>query len=158
VKAPARWPLAALLALAGRRELAARIGLGEALAEVARRRGEEDAAREALAAHRAAAAAARRAPGADAVVAALGAGARHAARCALEERGLAAALRQREATHDDARAAAEARRGALAEARAAVRALEAGRAAWRAARARDAARAEEDAVDEVVSARWGAAS
>lgn len=156
MRAPARWPLATVFALAERRELRARVELGEALAAVARRRGEEDAAREALRLHRAAA-------GDATSVAPVSAGtltaeALRRARRAEEEALQVAELRRREVEHGAARDEAERRRVALGEARAAVRALEARRQVWREARARDRACAEEEAVDEIVSARWGGAS
>jgi hypothetical protein len=148
-----------LLELARRGELASRIALGEALAEAARREGEVAAAREALRLHREASADdARRAPGPEVWAGGLAGEARHASRRGEEEARLVAALGRREAEHDEARDDTARRRAALGEARAAVRALEARREVWRAARARDRARVEEEAADELVSARWGAAS
>lgn len=156
MRAPPRWRLAVLLELAERDERAARIALGEALATLARARHEEASARAALRAHREGPQAPPPASGTTA--AALAALALHAERRAAAERALTAALRLGEARVAEAVAGTEARRERLGAARAAVRALEAGRRAWRLARDRDRARAEEDAADEVVSARWGGAS
>lgn len=160
MRAPPRWPLAAVLTVAAGRERAARIALGDALAEAARRRSGEEAAREALRAHRAATAdlARRGGPSPGARAADLAGLALLATRRAADEGRLAAAVARREAEHGAALDEAERRRRALGEARAAVRALEARRQCWQAARARDAARAEADASDDVVSARWGAGS
>lgn len=159
MKAPPSWPLAPLLALASRREAEARGALGDALASAAALRAERERGREALREHRAAAeVAARRGPGPGASAASLAGRALHAARLAAEEARLAAALRRREAAVAAAAAESDRRRRALADARGAVGALEAGREAWRAARGRDRARADEDAVDEAVSARPGAGS
>jgi hypothetical protein len=156
VRAPPRWALAPLLALAAGEEDAARRGLGEALASLGRRTAEREAARAALDRHRALVdAAAGRGAGSAAPAASLAAVARHGARLGAEAERLAAALRRREAAVAAVEEEWTRRQGAVAAARAAARPLEAGRERWRAARARDRERAEEDAVDEVVSARPG---
>jgi len=156
VRAPPRWPLAALLAGAAAREGAARGALGTALAERARVASERDGARDDLARQRdEAAAAAVRGAGPGPTAGALAARARHTARLEAEEARLAAILRRRQADVAAVDGQLELRRAALGAARAEVRALEARREAWRAARAKDRARADEDAVDEAVSARWG---
>jgi hypothetical protein len=156
VRAPARWPLATVLRLAARREAEARAALAEALCGHDRAAAERDASAEALGAHRAAGAAGGGGPGPGIVAGALAGRALHAACRAAEEARLAAVLRRHDAALAAAAAGAEGARAALAAARAAASTLEAGRDAWRAARARDRLRAEDDAVDEGISARRGA--
>lgn len=156
MRAPARWPLAPLLALALRREGVARGALAGGLADVERRAAAVAALGAALRAHRDVSGRGRLVPSPGAA-AALGGAARHAARRAADEGALAAALRNAEAVHLEALAAAERLRGELASARAAADVLEALRDAWRAARARDRERVEADGVDDAVSARWGGA-
>jgi hypothetical protein len=158
VRAPPRWPLAALLAAAAAREGAARGALGTALAERARAAAQRDGARDDLDRQRdQAAAAAARGAGPGPTAGALAARARHTAWLGAEEARLAAILRRRQADLAAADGQVELRREALGAARAEVRALEVRREAWRTARAKDRARADEDAVDEAISARWGGA-
>jgi hypothetical protein len=157
MRAPSRWPLAGLLAVAAAREGTARTALGAALAERGQVAAERHAASDALLRHREeSVAAAARGAGAGPTAATLAGRARHAARLGAEEARLAAALRRRQAALAAAEGQVERRREALGTARAEARALEARREAWRAARARDRARADEDAVNEAVSARSGA--
>ena len=154
----ARWPLAAVLELAERRDAAAREVLGSALAGEAHVRGERDVAAAALAGQRAGLVdAASRAPPAGPTASALLAGARHVARLREEVGRLAAALGRCEAALACASAEAARRRDAVVAARAEVRALEAHRDAWRADRSRARERAEEAEVEDLDSARARAA-
>jgi hypothetical protein len=143
-------------AIAARAEGAARAAAADARAAAGRRLRAEEVAREALRLHHAAwHAGARCEPGPVPVAAALAEGAAFEARSAREEARLAAALVRCEAEHEAACAEAERRRVVHADALGALRGLDRRRLAWRAARAGDRARAEEDASDELVSARWG---
>ncbi len=156
MRAPARWGLATLHSAAVARAAVARGAVGTALAERGRVAAERDAAREALGRHREIAAeAVRRGAGPAPTGAVLATRALHAARLAGEEARLVAALRRREGAVAAAEAEVLRRREVLGGARAEVEALERRREGWRAARNRDRARAEEDAVDEAVSARRG---
>lgn len=155
MRAPPRWPLEAVRGIAARAELAAKLAAVEANAEAGRRLRALEGAREALRLHHTAShAGARCEPGPAPVAAALAVGAAFEARSAREEARLAAILARGEAEHDAACAEAERRRVAHGDALATLRGLDGRRQAWRAARARDRARAEEDANDELVSARW----
>ncbi len=153
------WRLSTLLELARRAEASARAALALAREAEALRSSERSAAAEAVRAHRALAAdAARRGPGPRPLAASLATRALHAGSLAGEDARLVAALGWREAEAAQAARDAERCRRELGEARAAVRALEGMRDAWRRARAGARDRAEEDAADELVSARHRAGS
>lgn len=155
MRAARSWPLEAVRGIAARAELAAKADAVEAHAEAGRRLRAQEGAREALRLHQSAwHAGVRHGPGPAPVAAALAVGAAFDSRIAREEARLAAILARREAEHDAACAEAERRRVVHGDALASLRGLDGRRLAWRAARARDRARAEEDANDELVSARW----
>ena len=151
------YPLAAALALRARATDEARVELARALDVLDGRRAE--VARHAAAAATCAARAdegARRVGAEDAGPGELAARARWAGRLRAE---LAAQLARSAAVNRAASAAereAEGRRQALAAARGALRAIEVHRDAWRAAEARLRDRREQDAADDLVSARGGA--
>ncbi|HET8540358.1 MAG TPA: hypothetical protein VFL83_10850 [Anaeromyxobacter sp.] len=156
------YPLATVLALRSREVDAARASLARALGALERRRADLLRHDAAVAAHAEHAEHAARAA-TDAVAAgqgpspgALAARARWAGRLRAELAALVAAR----AAAARAAAAAERQAGALrdglAAARAAQRALELHREAWRAAEARRRDRREQDAADDLVSARRAA--
>jgi chromosome segregation ATPase len=149
-----RWPLGVVLERAVGDEAAAREAVSVALAAQALRREERDAAAGALCAHGAVEAEATgRARRAGTNAASLRTAALHLARLRAEADRLSATLRARDAALAEARRRVELRRDALAAAGAAVRALEAHREGWRAARARARGRAEDAALDDLVTAR-----
>jgi SWI/SNF-related matrix-associated actin-dependent regulator 1 of chromatin subfamily A len=84
---------------------------------------------------------------------ALGARARFAERLREEAAALGAALAGADGTLAAARARTAARRAALADAHGALRALERHRDGWRLERGRRLERAEEEALEDVISAR-----
>ncbi len=149
-----RWPLAVLLDLAARDEAAARRALSFALASEARRREERVIAAAVLRDHRDREAdASGRGRWTGTRAASLQGSALHLARLRTEATLLGEELRGRDAAVAETHGEVEARRGALAAARIAVRALERHRETWRAARRRAHARAEDSAMDELVNAR-----
>jgi SWI/SNF-related matrix-associated actin-dependent regulator 1 of chromatin subfamily A len=148
------WPLATVLALRRREEDVARTELARALAveSGAQRERAEVACRAAAHATRLGAAAR---PVAEVVAhgEALRARGRFAERLREEASAIAAALADADRVLADARRAAAGRRAALREARGALRALERHRDGWRAEQARRLDRADEEAVEDAVSAR-----
>jgi hypothetical protein len=150
------YPLASVLALRAREAERARAELAGALDAVARRRSALERHDAAVAAHAERADAALRSAAGGEGPGALAARARWAARLRAELGALASLRGPLEHATAAAEREADARRAGLAAARGALRALEVHRDGWRAAEARRRDGREQDASDDLVSARRAA--
>jgi YscO-like protein len=151
------YPLAALLVVRAREEVAARLALARSTAAEDRCRAERDAAARRAAVHRARLVAQLGPPGRERPVAGeLRERAAFAERLGREAAALDAVWRDAEGALRYAEGDAERSRAALSAARTAVRALERHRERWSAEVGRLRARREEAAADDLVSARRAA--